>query len=115
MGGAAATLMPTIYVEPFGGVAVESMMCGTPVVTTDFGAFTETVVEGVSGYRFQTLQEAVDRTVLAMELDREAVRQHAVDLYSLDAVEPLYDRWFTNLDGLWGEGWTALRDRELVA
>jgi glycosyltransferase involved in cell wall biosynthesis len=115
MGGAAATLMPTIYVEPFGGVAVESMMCGTPVVTTDFGAFTETVVEGVSGYRFQTLQEAVDRTVAAMELDRQAVRQHAVDHYSLDAVEPLYDRWFTNLDGLWGEGWTALRDREMVA
>jgi len=115
MGGAACTLMPTIYVEPFGGVAVESMMCGTPVVTTDFGAFTETVVEGVSGYRFQTLQEAVDRTVAAMELDREAVRRHAVDRYSLDAVEPLYDRWFTNLDGLWGEGWTALRDRELVA
>ena len=110
MGGAAVTVVPTIYVEPFGGVAVESMTTGTPVVTTDFGAFTETVAEGVSGYRFQTLQEAVDGTVRAMELDRSLVRRYALERYSLDAVRPMYERWFTNLDGLWGEGWTALRD-----
>jgi hypothetical protein len=116
MGDAAVTLMPTLYVEPFGGVAVESMICGTPAVTTDFGAFTETVVEGVTGYRFQTLQEAVDATEAAMLLDRTTVRDHAAGLYSLDAIEPLFDRWFTNLDGLWGEGWTALRPRlEAVA
>jgi hypothetical protein len=27
-------------------------------------------------------------------------------------VEPQYDRWFDNLDLLWGEGWTTLRSRE---
>ncbi len=115
MGGAAVTLVPTTYSEPFGGVAVESMMCGTPVVTTDFGAFTETVVEGVSGYRYQTLQEAVDATENAMALPRQDVRNHAMWNYSLSAVAPRYDRWFSNLDGLWGEGWSALRSREVVA
>jgi len=115
MGGAAVTLAPTVYAEPFGGVAIEAMMCGTPVVTTDFGAFVETVVEGVSGYRFQTLQEAVEATDLALGLDRQTVRDYAVDHYSLDAVRPMYQRWFDNLDGLWGEGWTALRERETVA
>ncbi len=115
MGNAAVTLVPTTYSEPFGGVAVESMMCGTPVVTTDFGAFTETVKTGISGYRFQTLQEAVDATDAARDLDRDTVREYALSRYSLDAVAPLYDRWFTNLDGLWGEGWTALRAREAVA
>lgn len=110
MGGAAVTLVPTLYAEPFGGVAVESMMTGTPVVTTDFGAFTDTVLEGVSGFRFQTLQEAVDATVSAMRLDRGLVRQYAVDNFSLEAVRPLYERWFDNLDCLWGEGWTALRN-----
>lgn len=114
MGGAAVTLVPTVYAEPFGGVAVESMMCGTPVVTTDFGAFVETVVEGVSGYRFQTLQEAVDATDAARDLDRDTVREYALANYSLDAVAPMYDRWFSNLDGLWGEGWTALKPREAV-
>ncbi len=110
MGEAKATLVPTLYAEPFGGVAVESMMCGTPVVTTDFGAFTDTVEEGVSGHRFQTLQEAVDGAESAMTLDREACRQYALDNYSLDAVRPAYQRWFDNLDLLWGEGFTKLRD-----
>ncbi len=115
MAEAAVTLMPTVYVEPFGGVAVESMMAGTPAVTTDFGAFTETVQPGVSGYRFQTLQEAVDGTVKAMEIDPQVVRDYAISRYSLDAVRPMYSRWFDNLDDLWGEGWTTLRQRQAVA
>src|SRR5690606_20768103 len=59
MGGARAVFVPTPYVEPFGGVSVEAMMCGTPVIATDFGAFAENVVDGVTGYRFRTLGEAV--------------------------------------------------------
>jgi glycosyltransferase involved in cell wall biosynthesis len=109
MGGAAVLLAPTVYVEPFGGVAVEAMMCGTPAVTTDWGAFTETVHPGVSGYRFQTLQEAVDATEAAAALDRDEVRRYALNRYSLDAVRPMYGRWFDNLDGLWSGGWSALR------
>ncbi len=114
MGDAAVTLVPTTYLEPFGGVAVESMFCGTPVVTTNFGAFVETVKEGVSGFRYETLQEAVDATVEAMQLDRYQVRGHALDHYSFPAVAPMYDRWFGNLDGLWGQGWNALRPKEEV-
>lgn len=115
MGKAGVTLMPTVFLEPFGGVAVESMMCGTPVVTTDFGAFTETVHPGVSGFRYTTLQEAVDLTNEALWLDRQTVRNHAMWHYSLSAVAPLYEKWFDNLDGLWGEGWTALRTRPVPA
>lgn len=117
MGGAAALLAPTLYAEPFGGVAVEAMMCGTPVVTTDFGAFTDTVKQGVSGYRFQTLQEAIDATVAAMQLDRRGVRSWAIENFSLDAVRPMYERWFANLDLLWcerGNGFQTLREKELV-
>ena len=111
MGEAAATIVPTIYQEPFGGVAVESMLTGTPAVGKDFGAFVETIREGVSGFTFSTLQEAVDATEKAIRLDRRQVRQYALDGYSLDAVAPMYDRWFSNLDSLWGAGWTALRER----
>ena len=113
MGGAAVTLMPTIYQEPFGGVAVESMMCGTPVVGKDFGAFVETISEGVSGFTFSTLQEAVDATEKAMDLDRRLCREYALGGYSLDAVAPMYERWFGNLDSLWADGWKTL-SRPLV-
>lgn len=112
MAGAAALLAPTTYLEPFGGVAVEAMMCGTPAVTFDTGAFTETVVPGVSGYRFHTLYEGVEAVRKATKLDCEAVRRYALDRYSLSAVKPLYDAWFSRLDGLWGDGWYEKHDKE---
>jgi glycosyltransferase involved in cell wall biosynthesis len=105
--GAEALICPTLYLEPFGGVAVEAMLAGTPAVTTDFGAFTETVEDGLTGYRFSTLQEGCDAVTAAVELDRKAIRERALERYSLEAVGPQFTRWFTNLDGLWGEGWNA--------
>lgn len=46
MGGALCTLVPSRFHEPFGGVAVESLLCGTPVLCSDWAAFTETVQSG---------------------------------------------------------------------
>jgi glycosyltransferase involved in cell wall biosynthesis len=105
MGNAAALICPTGYIEPFGGVAVEAMLCGTPVVATPWGAFTETVEAGVSGYHFHTLQEGVDAVERAIRLVRDDVREYALSLYSLDAVAPLYERWFGRLETLWDGGW----------
>jgi glycosyltransferase involved in cell wall biosynthesis len=104
---ALVTLVPTVYVEPFGGVAVEAMMAGCPVVTTDWGAFTETVKPGVSGYRFHTLQQGADAVRKAILLDRKKVQEYALQNYSLEAVAPMYNEWFDRLDGLWGPGWNA--------
>lgn len=107
LGNAAAIIAPTQYVEPFGGVAVEAMMCGTPAITTDWGAFTETVEEGVTGYRFRTLQEGADAVGRALELDRGRVRARAIERYSLAAVAPMYEAWLGRLDGIWDGGFYA--------
>ncbi len=86
----------------------DAYMAGSPVVASDWGAFTETVVPGVSGYRFSTLAEGVAATRRAMTLKRANVRRHALSRYTLERVGPQFDRWFKQLDGLWSGGWNSL-------
>jgi glycosyltransferase involved in cell wall biosynthesis len=107
MANARCLLVPTIYLEPFGGVAVEAMLSGTPVVASDWGAFVETVEPGNTGYRFRTLQQGADAVKQAMELDPKRIRKRAVQRYSLPSVARQFDRWFDQLQGLWGLGWSA--------
>ena len=110
LAGARALLMPTLFIEPFGGSAVEAMLAGVPVIAPDWGAFTETVIEGETGFRFATLAEAVAAVERCDALDPYAIRESAVSRYSLEAVGPLFDRWFRDLAGLRGEGWYARSD-----
>lgn len=104
MAGAVALMAPTYYIEPFGGVTVEAMLSGTPAVTSDWGAFSENVLPGQSGYRFRTLAEGVRAVRQAAELDPQEIRRFALDRFSFEAVAPQFDGWFRQLDGLWGQG-----------
>lgn len=110
MGRAQALLVPTKYIEPFGAVAVEGPLCGTPAVATNFGAFTETVPREL---RFDTLAEGCEAVEVATGLDPEEVREAALDEFSLDAVGPLYADWFERLSTLWKGGWYEPRSRLL--
>jgi glycosyltransferase involved in cell wall biosynthesis len=116
MSKAHAVLVPTLYLEPFGGVAVEAQMCGTPVITTDFGAFPETVADGVTGYRCHYLGEFLDAVRKVSELDPVTIRSRAVRLYGLKAVGLQYQRYFERLSLLWGAGWhSEIAPRDVMA
>lgn len=108
MGGALALLAPTLYVEPFGGVAVEAQLTGTPAITTPWGAFTETVEHGLTGYRCHTLADFCHAVEEAPHLPRGYIRERAISLYSTDIVRHQYDAWFAQLDRLKGAGWYGL-------
>ena len=97
---ARATMVPTLYVEPFGSVACESMLCGTPVLTTDWGAFTETVEQGMNGWRCRDIGEFAWAAKNARSLSRKGIRRDALKLYSMDAVRHQYERYFKRLAGL---------------
>lgn len=46
---ATATLMPSLFEEPFGLSAIESLACGTPVIALNSGALPEVIKDGLSG------------------------------------------------------------------
>lgn len=108
LASAKALLCPTYYVEPFGGVAVEAMLSGTPVITTDFGAFAETVLHGVTGYRCRTLEQFLWAGEAVSQLSPEASRQWALENYSCSRVARMYQEYFDMVYGLWDVGWPEL-------
>jgi glycosyltransferase involved in cell wall biosynthesis len=97
---AIATFVPTIYLEPFAGTHIESMLSGTPVITTDFGVFPGTVINGVNGYRCHVLQDFVDAAIKCRSLDRSVVRATAQP-YLCENVIKDYNKWFSELHNLY--------------
>jgi len=100
MSGAKALIVPTIYIGPFEGVHAEAMFCGTPVITTNFGCFTETNIDGVTGYRCSTIKQFVEAASKVSSLDPMKIRAHALSKFSMDSVAPQYTKYFEQIQGL---------------
>jgi glycosyltransferase involved in cell wall biosynthesis/SAM-dependent methyltransferase len=103
LAGAAALLCPTFYVEPFGGVAVEAQLSGTPIITTDWGAFTETVLPNVTGFRCRTMDQFDYAARHIGDIDPANCRKWAMN-YSLSNVSGMYEEYFQMLLNLRGGG-----------
>jgi glycosyltransferase involved in cell wall biosynthesis len=111
MRNAICSLMPTNFIEPFGGSGVEGLLCGTPLIATDYGAFTETVQEGFNGYRCKTLLDWLEAIEVVGQLDRKAIADKARATYSLQACGKRYDKAFTQIHALYDDGWYALPEK----
>ncbi len=101
-------LMPTTYTEPFGSSGVEGMLCGTPLLASDFGAFSETVRQGVTGYRCKTLGDWLYAIAAAGTLDRKAIATQARAQYDMRRCGMLLDKVFRQVQGLQDQGWYGL-------
>ncbi len=95
LGRARAMVFPIRWPEPFGLVMVEAMACGTPVVTTNWGAAPEVVDDGVTGFRRDGEDDLVEATATARALAPRACRQRVEDHFSVAAMvrgyEALYE------------------------
>src|SRR5207244_2060061 len=74
LGRACAMVFPIRWPEPFGLVMIEAMACGTPVVTTNWGAAPELVEDGVTGFRRDAEDDLVDVIGAVGSLDPAACR-----------------------------------------
>jgi glycosyltransferase involved in cell wall biosynthesis len=109
MAGAIALFAPTVYIGPFEGVHVEAALCGTPTISTDWGVFTETILQGVTGYRCRVFDDFLEAAKLCPSLDSQVIRDYAVANFSLEAAAVKYQRYFEDLSaGVGKPNWYAL-------
>jgi glycosyltransferase involved in cell wall biosynthesis len=102
MGGARAVFTPSQFPEPFCLIAIEAQMCGTPVLTTTWGAFVETVEQGKTGYRCNSIDEFIRGVAMVGGLNRKYIRKRAINMYSHEAIAPQYADYFDRIPSIFG-------------
>jgi len=106
---AKATFVPTRYLEPFGAVVLEAGASGCPVITTDWGAFPETVSQDFSGYRCRTFKQFLEAVENIDKINPNDCYNWVKSNYSFDVIADKYNKYFWALSQIkTGKGWYSL-------
>src|SRR5262249_54526544 len=87
---ARAVLCPIQWEEPFGLVAIEAMLTGTPVIGFDRGSFPEIIDDGVTGIVVTDLCDMTKAIQLVGQFDRQACALRARERFSADRMAADY-------------------------
>jgi glycosyltransferase involved in cell wall biosynthesis len=90
LANALALVHMTTRPERFGLTTIEAMACGTPVLGARMGSLPEIVVDGVTGFLCDDVEQAVARVPLLASLDRRACRTHVKRHFSIDRMIDRY-------------------------
>lgn len=109
MARAKGLFYPSLYLEPFGAVQIESLLSGTPIITTDWGAFVENNIEGVTGFRCRTFEDFINAVLNINKIDYLICRKHGEN-YSLQNVAIKFEKYFQDILNLHTPtGWYTLK------
>ena len=97
LAGATALLNPIRWPEPFGLVMIESLACGTPVLTYPEGAAPEIVDDGATGFLCTDVTELSQRVSVAGVLDRTACRAAVERRFTTDRMVDEHIRVYERL------------------
>ena len=116
MRNAVALILASTYTEPFGGVQIETLLSGTPTITSDWGAFAENNIHGVTGYRCRTLDDFLNAVLDCLDgkIKPEDCRRQG-ERFSLDNIAPMYEKAFTDISHIYDgtNGWYGIEDETL--
>lgn len=88
---------PSLFAEPCNWTVIEGQFSGTPAITTDFGGFTETVIQGATGYRCSNINTMLHAIEHIKDIDNEKCMINAHNKYNLDKQTSVYDKLFNIL------------------
>ena len=102
--GTAALVNPIRWPEPFGLVMIESLACGTPVLTFAEGAAPEIVETGRTGAICRDESDMVDQVDAVVDLDRAGCRAAVAERFTADRMVEdhlaLYRQLLAHRDGI---------------
>jgi glycosyltransferase involved in cell wall biosynthesis len=95
--GARALLFPIDWPEPFGLAMIESMACGTPVVTRRCGSTLEVVEHGKTGFVCDDDEDITRALERIDRIDRAACRRHVETRFSVGRMADDYEAVYRRL------------------
>lgn len=109
LGGGLGLAFPIDWPEPFGLVMIESLACGTPVLARPRGSVPEILIDGVTGYVHESVEELARRARDLPSLDRSACRSHVTNHFSIERMVREHLEVYQGLLRTEDATWTSIR------
>ncbi|MFC2135820.1 glycosyltransferase family 4 protein [Bacteroidota bacterium] len=99
LGEAYALLHPISFEEPFGLSVVESMFCGTPVISFNKGSMPELIQDKKTGFLVQNIDEAAEAVNDIQYIERKYCRKWADSKFTRQKMIEDYLKVYNNIIG----------------